>query len=650
MKQKNENITPKNEVVVAQYLFREADLPEPIETIKDGRVKYGKYNLHPQFLYGLYYGSPIHGGIINQKVTFISGNGLEGTGIFLDKIEEIDKATKSKFSLDELVEGFALDLEVLEYYYILFKKDIVTGVWYADQLSGELMRPMADLKHFEYSEDWSLTSQSLEKTGYKLYKSIFEVDLTDELVHECVMYVKTQAKQIQLENKKLTSSIFPIPSYSGALTSIMADIEMNWFHYAEVVNGWSSNTILNLNDGIPANEDEKKKILKEIKEQSTDKKKKGGMTVFFNDGKERAASVEVIGGNNNDVRYILTQEHLLQSIMIGESVQTPALFGLEIAGKLGGTVDLSASFARFQDTYGAKRQKKIAESLTYGLKFLNAQEDLEGDLVFKPYTPIFSPSLNDDNKVATALNSFSPLLANAILGVLTDNEKRSLASLPPVLGGDVISKGAAFSTDSDQATVDAWILSKFLTVGQEAKTVEVLHSDAYDFVKSDSDVINDYTKVQFAIDLTDDQKNILSMVKNGESFGAINSAVGKGGIYLARNIVILKANGLMSLTKWEVTKTGAQGIVNVEALSVVYSYEERPDAPPLVKGGTSRDFCKTLIAANRVYTRQEVDSISGAIGRDVWLYRGGWYHDPNTDRNQPSCRHYWKQNVISVKN
>ena len=50
---------------------------------------------------------------------------------------------------------------------------------------------------------------------------------------------------------------------------------------------------------------------------------------------------------------------------------------------------------------------------------------------------------------------------------------------------------------------------------------------------------------------------------------------------------------------------------------------------------------------NRVYTRDEINSISGGVGRNVWLFRGGWYHDPKKEINQPSCRHYWKQNIIS---
>jgi hypothetical protein len=115
-------------------------------------------------------------------------------------------------------------------------------------------------------------------------------------------------------------------------------------------------------------------------------------------------------------------------------------------------------------------------------------------------------------------------------------------------------------------------------------------------------------------------------------------------IEVSKIIVGLQNNGY--LDGGNVTDKGLQEIVNREQISVVYSYEKRPNAPDLVKGGSSRPFCKTLIEMDKVYTRNEIDNISSAVKRDVWSYRGGWYHNPNTDINTPSCRHFWKQNVI----
>jgi hypothetical protein len=49
---------------------------------------------------------------------------------------------------------------------------------------------------------------------------------------------------------------------------------------------------------------------------------------------------------------------------------------------------------------------------------------------------------------------------------------------------------------------------------------------------------------------------------------------------------------------------------------------------------------------DRLYTRAEIDAIGQAVDRNVFNYRGGWYHNPNSDQNTPYCRHYWLQNLV----
>ena len=69
-------------VELTKYIFREANLPEPIEKVntQNSRVSWGEDNLQPQFLNRLYYENPVHGGIINQKVKFITAGGLSVEG------------------------------------------------------------------------------------------------------------------------------------------------------------------------------------------------------------------------------------------------------------------------------------------------------------------------------------------------------------------------------------------------------------------------------------------------------------------------------------------------------------------------------------------------------------------------------------------
>ncbi len=64
--------------------------------------------------------------------------------------------------------------------------------------------------------------------------------------------------------------------------------------------------------------------------------------------------------------------------------------------------------------------------------------------------------------------------------------------------------------------------------------------------------------------------------------------------------------------------------------------------------GESREFCEALITQDRLYTREEINTIGLIEGYDVFSYRGGWYHDWRTDQNQPGCRHEWAQVITFV--
>ena len=90
-----------------RQIFREANLPQPIEKINQkGTVKWGVENLYAQFLVGLYYDNPIHGGIVNQKIKFITAGGLEATNPVL--LEN----GKGTYDYQEIVEMVCTDAEI----------------------------------------------------------------------------------------------------------------------------------------------------------------------------------------------------------------------------------------------------------------------------------------------------------------------------------------------------------------------------------------------------------------------------------------------------------------------------------------------------------------------------------------------------------
>lgn len=620
------------------YIFREAKIPLPIEKQKAGQtwISWGEQNDYPQFLIGLYYNSSIHQGIVNSKVKYIASSGLDAQTNDLPKWELIKKNGNAPFSLDEISLMVAKDFELLDSFAIMFKKNPISKFWDMHHVSTELIRKGEDSSFFYYSENWKERNQTEEKTGFKKIKNIEDLSLEDK---ECLLYVSSRSKQHILDEKTglLTKSVYPIPSYSGAIKSIMASIEMNYFRYSEVVNSFKGGTMINIPTGAPDNEHDKKKLIAQLKGDASDRDKQGGIVVTFSRGSENAPTVTQINGNNLDQRYLLTQESIIDDIMVGHSVISPTLFSIKTAGQLGGSQELETAYQLFMNNYALERQKIITDALEYAHYTLNS---FVGDIFFQNKPLNLSGKTEEVSEVAKKISVLEPNLQNVILQKLTVNELRSIAGLNPIPNGDVVQQ--SFKNEVSDDTVISW----FSELGR-TEYKEVFSQEVKDFTKLEMSEKELLSKYSFANDLTADQLKIVEMINNGESYGAIVKAIDKGATYVSRQLVELEKLGMIK--GFELTPKGKTNVGEV-SFEVVYKYEEREGIPPLI-GNSSRPFCKNLMGLKKVFTREEIDKITAklkanGIDRNVWEYKGGWYHNPETNVNTPSCRHTWKQSVI----
>jgi hypothetical protein len=77
-------------------------------------------------------------------------------------------------------------------------------------------------------------------------------------------------------------------------------------------------------------------------------------------------------------------------------------------------------------------------------------------------------------------------------------------------------------------------------------------------------------------------------------------------------------------------------------VKVFYRYDLRDDVPPAKSG--SRPFCTGLMSnRNKLWTLEEIKSLDNGMKDvdDVFLYRGGFYNNPDTGVTTPFCRHRW---------
>jgi hypothetical protein len=589
--------------------------------------------LYAQFLIGLYYNSSIHGGIINSKTKYIFSDGIDYKGADLQKWELIKKNGNAPYSFNEIAAFCVKDFELLDTFCVLFRLNPISKFYDMHHVSAELVRIGEDQEYFFYSENWKDRTQTFEKTGFKKIKNINDFQRGDK---EVMLYVSSKAKQFQMASGKLTKNTYPIVSYSGAISSIMASIEMNQFSYFEAVNSFKSGTLISVNNGVPNSEDERKHILKELKEGATAKNNQGGITVMFSDGKEREPTISQINSNDMPQRYLLAKESIVDDIMVGHSVISPSLFGIKTPGQLGGGAELETAYSLFITNYAGERQKTIIDAFMYAEYLLN---DFSGELFFID-KPLQLEGKSVNSPIAKRLNAMSPLLANKVLSSLTTNEIRSMAGLSQVEGGDVISTGVTETFSS--------VFNLFDGYGRDASDYEVVKERVQDEYDEQSEI--DF-KDFFASDLSSDQQKIITMVSNGESYQAIVTAIDKGASFVTKQLIDLEAKGMIK--GWEVTSKGNDN--KASNFEVVYKYALRDELSGPVLIATSRDFCVQMIEANKIFSREEINKVGeqaqnkGLVkDSNIWRYRGGWLGRTGQPA-LPACRHVWKQQLVKKK-
>lgn len=548
-----------------QIFARQVEVPEFLENDSQELVWWGKDNLIPQWLNYLYYTSAVHQGIINGKVNFVVGGGLEGN-------EELVKM------FDPILKYISADIEISNSAYvkaifdpsgqIIGKVKHIPFEWVRVTKSGK----------YQVSEDWT-------NSQFKPITYVSINDRTDEMV--CIIPFKEHGRQYKIDpnKKKVSLNYYPQIPYSGSIKSIMTDIEIKNYEFSEVVNNFSLGTVLSLNNGASPNEEDRNKVKDYIIDSATGSDNAGGVMVVFNNGKDTEPTVLHLNGNQLHERYLSLGESVQNNILKGHGVVSGELFGFTRDGNFNQS-NLDIAFHLMNQTYFKMRRNQI-------LSIIDAVANINGivnDVTFEEFampqakveTPRFK--LAEENK---------------------DDE----------------------------------IIQAFANCGRERTGKEdVILFGSYD---------EELFKSKFA-ELNETAQRVLQLISEETPFDAVMEATETRATELAKIYQRLTDLGLIeidgTITQQGKVQVARQDIARIET---VYSYEVKPsygaDIIP-----TTRPFCKKMVelSQTRFWTIEDINAISQRFGMDVWRYRGGWYHNPDTGKNEPSCRHYWKQNVI----
>lgn len=551
-------------------------------------IKWGKKNDYSYFLVDLYNGSAWHQGIVKNKVTYIAGGGLESTSGDLTAFIENQY---SEFDMNEIAEMMAFDYEV-------FGGFCVMGTWNRDgsrvavweHIDLDMVRISEDGLTYYLSDDWTVMNQSPERTNLR---TISALDMKRK-EGKFIIYYKDPSKKSRKEK-----GVYPKPPYYGGITAIQTDADISRFHMHEIANSFKSGTLISFVDGYPETYEEAEKIKQQVKGRSQSVEDAGEIVITFSDSKDKAPIVQQLNGNDLDKRYTVTEKSVQQNILVAHSVVAPSLFGVAPEGSFNAS-ESADLFEVFKKTYVDARQRRLEWMLNYMVELSGYM----GTIKLRDVAPI---------GIAPAP---APVEQPMETQTFSDNEIDCFSEYGEDAGSfDVVaSYPIVWDTPSEE------VFSKqdhlFATIGE------------------------------IKLGLKDIDKNVLSLLEKGEDSTAISKALEQPLEEIAKSIERLVGWDLYR--QGEVTDLAKNLIEQVDIpadrYEIRYNYREIPGIPPVKT--KSRDFCVRLVGLNRLYSRDEINMISGRVDRNVWLYRGGWYNNPETKRKTPWCRHEWVQQIV----
>lgn len=633
-----------------------------------GFIKWGKKNDYPYFLIDLYNGSAWHQGIIKNKTYYIAGGGLE---VVSGNMQPFIENKYAEFDMNEIAEMLCNDYE-------MFGGFCAIGTWNRDgsrvavweHIDLDSVRVDESERMYYISDDWTAMQQSAEKTNLR---AIPALDMTNK-TGKFIIYYKDPVKKTKKER-----GIYPKPPYYGGITAIQTDVDISRFHMHEIANSFKGGTMISFTDGYPETQEEAENIKAQVKGRSQSVEDAGEIVITFSDTKDKAPIVQSLNGNDLDKRYETTENSVQQNILVAHSVVAPSLFGVAPDGSFNAaeTADL---YEIFKKTYVESRQKRIEWMINYMAELSGfvgkvklkdvAPIGAEQPAAQAPTTPGDIPTNETQVDVAkSALNgaqiaSLIDVVAKIKEGLLTSESALSivLASFPTIdesqarrIVGLQPSGAQQMSSCKHQESFSDDEIGYFAQYGTPSHEFKVLASYPIAWDTPSDEVFSKQEQIfatigEIKVGIKDIDKNVLSLIQKGEDGVAISQALNTTVEEVAKSIKRLTDWELVS--KMEITETGSTLIEEVdvpaERFEVVYTYREIPGIPPVMT--QSRAFCQRLIGLNRKYTREEINTISMRVDRDVWRYRGGWYSFPKDDPRYPArtpwCRHEWVQQLV----
>lgn len=575
-------------------------------------------NLYPQFLIDLYYNSSTQAAIINATSELIAGEGLvieDEEERNLDAIVKLKKffaSANSNETLDEIIKKISFDFKLQGAFAlnIVWSHDRtqIAEIYHigVDKIRAEKPNALGKVEAYYISSDWANTRQN------KPYR-VPAFNTHDRTSANQILYTGLYSPNM---------NAYYTPDYVAANNWALVDQRVAEFHLNNISSGFSGSFMISFANGVPTQE-ERFQIEQSLADKFTGADNAGKFILTFSDDKTRTPEITAISPSDLDKQYLALQELLVQNILTGHRVTSPVLMGIKSDTGLGNNADeLNSASNYYLNTVCMPYQNHIIKTL----RKIFAVNNMDMPVRFEQLKPITTRFTNQD-----------------LMAVMTQDEIREELGLPPLNENvevredfskvGMIDGKPVFST-IEEAEAHSKVLgcTGYHEHEYNGKTAYMAcegHSEATELSKWIAEVGEDMPEEWEMVD-----EEVVDGEHNDFDFEAELNNIANEKIELASTINATPNK-----------KSSQDGTNKAKTFYYKVRYVYATDNFLVNKSGTSRSFCRQMVAANKLYTKENiVDANSQVVNKgfghdgkkyNLFLYKGG-----------PQCRHFWLRRIF----
>jgi len=358
--------------------------PEIIEDKRKDWVTWGDENSYFSYLMDRYKNSATNNSIINSIVRLMYGKGLSA--------KDAQRKPNEYASLMSIfgkkdVKQLCLDLKLfgkcaIQVHYSKDKK-VVKKAYHipVNLLAPEKCNEDGDVEAYYFSDNWN------DVRNYEP-KRIPAFGTSNESVE--VLYIQPYSAGMKY---------FAHVDYQGGVDYTLLEEEISDYLINEVQNGFSGTKVINVNNGVPT-EEQQSFINAKIKQTLTGSKGQK-VIVSFNDNKDTAITVDDIPLNDAPEHYQYLSEECMRKIMLSHSVTSPLIFGIATSTGFSSNADeLQNSFNLFDNMVIKPFQEMLLDAFDSILEY----NGVSLDLYFKTLNPFEGEKSEEPTQLSKQFN------------------------------------------------------------------------------------------------------------------------------------------------------------------------------------------------------------------------------------------------------